>query len=256
MVVFTDAQLQAWLAAFLLPFFRILALLGAAPVLSVRAVPGRTRIGLAVLLAATVAPSVADPVAGAAAGLLSWSGLSAIVRELAIGIAIGFAARLVFAAFDLAGEVIGLQMGLSFAGFFDPQGGQGNAVGAFLNAMATLLFVSMNGPLLLIAATLRSFSTLPVGGDGFGFGTRFDPISLGAEIFALGLLIATPFLAMILFVNLLLGVMSRVAPQLSLFSIGFPLTIGVGLLLLVVGLPWIEGPMTNALGRLFLMFGS
>jgi len=255
MVVFTDAQLQAWLAAFLLPFFRILALFVAAPVLSVRAVPARTRIGLSLLLAATIAPSVAAPVAGAADGLLSWSGLGSIVRELAIGIAIGFAARLVFAAFDLAGEVIGLQMGLSFAGFFDPQGGQGNAVGAFVNAVATLLFVSMNGPLLLIVATLRSFTTLPVGGAGFGFGTRFDPIALGAEVFALGLLIATPFLAMILFVNLLLGVMSRVAPQLSLFSIGFPVTIGVGMLLLVVGLAWIEAPMTDALGRLFLMFG-
>jgi len=255
MVVLTDAQLQAWLAAFLLPFFRILALLGAAPVLSIRAVPARTRIGLSVLLAATVAPSVAAPVTAGADALLSWTGLGWIAREVAIGIAIGFAARLVFAAFDLAGEVIGLQMGLSFAGFFDPQGGTGNAVAAFMNAAATLLFVSMNGPLMLIVVTLRSFVTLPVGGGGIGSGARFDPLALGAEVFALGLLIATPFLAMILFINLLLGVMSRVAPQLSLFSIGFPMTIGVGMLLLVVGIAWIEAPMTDALGRLFLMFG-
>ena len=256
MAVVTDAQLQAWLTAFLLPFFRILALFGAAPVLSLRAFPARTRIGLSLLLAATLAPSVAAPVTDAAGGLLSWTGLGWIVRELAIGFAIGFAARLVFAAFDLAGEVIGLQMGLSFAGFFDPQGGQGNAVGAFVNAVATLLFVSMNGPLLLIAATLRSFTTLPVGGLDEGVAARFDPVALGAEVFALGLLIASPFLAMILFVNLLLGVMSRVAPQLSLFSIGFPVTIGVGMLLLAVGLGWIEGPMAQALGQLFRMFGS
>ena len=253
MVAFSDAQLQAWMAAFMLPFFRILALFTAAPLLSLRSVPARARIGLAAVLAATIAPSVTVPV-----GIdpMSWTGLGFVAQEVAVGLAIGFAARLVFAAFDLAGEVIGLQMGLSFAGFFDPQGGTGTAVGSFMNATATLMFVALNGPLLLIAATLRSFGTLPVGRVPFEFASRFDPVALGAEVFALGLLIAVPFLALILFVNLLLGVMSRVAPQLSLFSIGFPVTIGVGLVLLVLGLPWIERPMTEGLARLFVMFGA
>ena len=253
MVAFTDAQLQAWLAAFLLPFVRLLALFTAAPVLSLRAIPARARIGLAAVLAATIAPSVAPPVG---IDLLSGTGLGFVAQEVAVGLSIGFAARLVFAAFDLAGEVIGLQMGLSYAGFFDPQGGQGTAVGSFMNTTATLLFVTMNGPLLLIAATLRSFATLPVGDVPFEFARRFDPVALGAEVFALGLLIATPFLALILFVNVLLGVMSRVAPQLSLFSIGFPVTIGVGLVLLVLGLPWIERPLADGLGRLFTLFGT
>ena len=253
MVAFSDAQLQAWLAAFMLPFFRILALFTAAPLLSLRAVPTRARIGLAVVIAATIAPSVAPP---GRVDPTSWSALGFVAQEVAVGLAIGFAARLVFAAFDLAGEVIGLQMGLSFAGFFDPQGGQGTAVGSFLNTTATLLFVALNGPLLLVAATLRSFASLPIGDVPFGFVARFDPLALGAEVFALGLLIALPFLALILFVNLLLGVMSRVAPQLSLFSIGFPVTIGAGLVLLMVGLPWIERPMADGLGRLFSMFGG
>ena len=253
MVAFSDAQLQAWLAAFLLPFFRILALFSAAPVLSLRTVPARARIGLSVVLAATIAPAVAAPVR---VDPTSWAMLGFVAQEVAVGLAIGFAARLVFAAFDLAGEVIGLQMGLSYAGFFDPQGGQGTAVGSFMNTTATLLFVTMNGPLLLIAATLRSFATLPVGDVPFEFARRFDPVALGAEVFALGLLIATPFLALILFVNVLLGVMSRVAPQLSLFSIGFPVTIGVGLVLLVLGLPWIERPLADGLGRLFTLFGT
>jgi flagellar biosynthetic protein FliR len=252
-IAFSDAQLQAWMAGVLLPFFRLLALFSAAPVLSIRSVPVRARVLLALVLAATLAPWVAAPVRG---DLISFAGLGWVAQEVCVGLAIGFAARLVFAAFDLAGEVIGLQMGLSYAGFFDPQGGQGTTVGSFLNTTATLMFVAMNGPLLLIAATLRSFQTLPVGGVPFDFAARFDPVSLGAEVFALGLLIALPFLALILFVNLLLGVMSRVAPQLTLFSIGFPITIGMGLVLLVIGLPWIERPMAEALGRLFLMFGS
>jgi flagellar biosynthetic protein FliR len=253
MVALTDAQLQGWIAAFLLPFFRILALFTAAPVLSMRAVPARARIGLALVLAATIAPSVAAP---ARIDLLSWAGLGFVAQEVAVGLAIGFAARLVFAAFDVAGEVIGLQMGLSFAGFFDPQGGQGTAVGSFIGTTAMMLFVSMNGPLLLIVATLRSFATLPVGEVPFEFARRMDPIALGAEVFALGLLIALPFLALILFVNVLLGVMSRVAPQLSLFSIGFPVTIGLGLVLLVFGLPWLEQPLVDGLGRLLVRVGG
>lgn len=253
MVAFSDAQLQAWMAAFLLPFFRILALFSAAPVLSLRSVPGRIRVGLSIVLAATIAPSVTVPMK---VDLLSMTGLGFVAQEVAVGLAIGFVARLMFAAFDLAGEVIGLQMGLSFAGFFDPQGGTGTAVGSFMNATATLIFLALNGPLLLIAATLRSFSTLPVGQVAFGFTSRFDPVSLGAEVFALGLLIALPFLALILFVNLILGVMSRIAPQLSLFSVGFPITIGAGLVLLVVGLPWIERPLAEGMGKLFLMFGA
>ena len=253
MVAFTDAQLQGWLAAFLLPFFRILALFTAAPVLSMRSVPVRARIGLSLVLAATIAPSVAAPVS---VDPMSWAGLGFVAQEVAVGLAIGFSARLVFAAFDLAGEVIGLQMGLSFAGFFDPQGAQSNAVGSFMGTTAMLMFVAMNGPLLLIAATLRSFSTLPVGEVPFAFARALDPVALGAEVFALGLLIALPFLAMILFVNVLLGVMSRVAPQLSLFSIGFPVTIGLGLVMLVLGLPWIERPIAEGFGRLLVRFGG
>ncbi|HYF58841.1 MAG TPA: flagellar biosynthetic protein FliR [Burkholderiaceae bacterium] len=253
MVSLSDAQLQAWLAAFLLPFFRILALFTSAPILSLRSIPGRARIGLAAVLAVAIGPSVTVPVR---IDLLSFTGLGFVVQEVAVGLAIGFAARLLFAAFDLAGEVIGLQMGFSFAGFFDPQGGQGTAVGSFMNTTATLMFVALNGPLLLIAATLRSFASLPVGEVPFDFVGRLNPVGLGAEVFALGLLIAVPFLALILFVNLLLGVMSRVAPQLSLFSIGFPVTVGVGMVLLVIGLPWIERPMAEGLIRLLETFGG
>ena len=252
MISFTDAQLQAWMAAFLLPFFRILALFTAAPVLSIRSVPTRLRVGVALMLAVTLAPGNV-PTAGI--DLVSFKGLGYVAQEVMVGLAIGFAARLAFAAFDLAGELIGMQMGLSYAGFFDPQGGQGNAVGAFMNTTATLTFVALNGPLLLVAATMRSFDSLPIGRVPFEFVARFDPIALGAEVFALGLLIATPFLALILFVNLLLGVMTRVAPQLGLFSIGFPITIGTGMVLLLIGLPWIERPMVQGLMRLVGMFG-
>jgi flagellar biosynthetic protein FliR len=222
-------------------------------VLSIRSVPGRVRIGLSIVLAVTMAPSVALP---ARVDLVSLAGLGLVAQEVAVGLAIGFSARLVFAAFELGGEVIGLQMGLSFAGFFDPTGARGTAVGSYMNTFATLMFVALNGPLLLIAATLRSFATLPVGGVPFAFAGRFDPVALGAEVFSIGLLIALPFMAIMLFVNLLLGVMSRVAPQLSLFSIGFPVTVSVGLVMLLLGMPFLERPLADGIGRIFTMFGA
>ncbi|HVL56520.1 MAG TPA: flagellar biosynthetic protein FliR, partial [Burkholderiaceae bacterium] len=195
MISFTEAQLVAWLGWVMLPFFRILALFSAAPVLSQRAVPMRARVGLALLVAGTMAPSVTAPPAGF--DPLSLAAAGFIAQEVAVGLAIGFVARLLFAAFDLAGEIIGLQMGLSFAGFFTPQGSQGNAVGSFLTTSASLIFVAMNGPLLMIAALLRSFTTLPIGNVPFEFAARFDPLALGAEVFALGLVIALPFMALI-----------------------------------------------------------
>ena len=87
MVAFTDAQLQAWITAFLLPFFRILALFSAAPVLSLRSVPARARVGLSLVIAATIAPSVAAPVR---IDPMSWAGLGFVAQEVAVGLAIGF----------------------------------------------------------------------------------------------------------------------------------------------------------------------
>ena len=119
MVAFSDAQLQSWIVAFVLPFMRILALFTAAPLLSMRAVPARARIGLALVIAAAMAPSITGAMPEGLT-LTSLRLLGFVAQEVMVGLTIGFSARLAFAAFDLAGEVIGLQMGLSFAGFFDP----------------------------------------------------------------------------------------------------------------------------------------
>jgi len=245
----TDAQLQAWLTSFLLPFFRILAIFSAAPILSMRPVPGRVRIGLSLLIAVTLAPALngpALPLSDTANTLII------IAHEVSIGLAIGWTARLAFAAFDLAGEVIGLQMGLSYAGFFDPMGARSNAVGSLMSTTVSFLFVSMNGILVLMTALLSSFISLPMGLPSLAVTHRFDFIEMGRAVFASGLLLALPFIASILFVNLLMGVVSRVAPQLSLFSIGFPITITMGLWVLVNGLPWIERPLVEALTELLM----
>lgn len=251
MIAFSDTQLLGWLGAFLLPMFRILALFSVAPVLGNRAVPVRVRVALAGAIAALIAPFVDVP---ADWSLGTTAGMGLVVREIAIGLMIGFVIRLAIAAFELAGEIIGLQMGLSFAGFFDPQAGQANAVGRLLNTFALAAFVALNGPLLVIAAILQSFVALPVAGSGLtGLGPA-SAVALGGQMFATAVAIALPFVALLLFVNLVLGVVSRVAPQFSVFSVGFPVTIGAGLVLLTVGASLIEAQLVEAIRQVLERF--
>jgi flagellar biosynthetic protein FliR len=246
MIAVDEAWLLGWLGAFLLPLFRVLALFSVAPVLSNRAFPVRARVAAAAAVALVTAPSVDLP-PGALA--LDASLLPTVAREVIAGIVIGFAARLLFAAFEIAGETIGLQTGLSFAGFFDPQSGSANAVGRFVGTIVALAFVAINGPLALIAAVIHSLEVFPPGRLELPALSGNGLIGLGAEVFALALGVALPFIALLLFVNLALGVVSRVAPQFNVFAVGFPVTISAGLLLLTLGLSAIEAPLAESLGR-------
>jgi flagellar biosynthetic protein FliR len=245
MIAIGEAQLLGWLGSFLLPLIRVLALFTVAPVLSNRAFPVRARVAAAAAIALVSAPSVDLP-----QGLpLDASLLPTVAHEVFAGLVIGFAARLLFAAFEIAGETIGLQTGLSFAGFFDPQSGSANALGRFVGTIAALAFISINGPLALIAAVIHSLEVFPPGRPELPGGSGEALIGLGAEVFALALGVALPFIALLLFVNLALGVVSRVAPQFNVFAVGFPVTISAGLLLLTLGLSAIEAPLSESLGR-------
>lgn len=252
MLTFTDAQVYAWLAPMLWPFLRALALFTALPVFGQRAVPVRVRIGLALFIAlasqATLPPMpVIAPDSGAA--------FLAVVQQVLIGMTLGFAVRLLFAAIELAGEIVGLQMGMGFASFFDPSsGGQVNAIGRFNATVIALLFIAMDGHLLVIAALVQSFQAFPVGESPMGFLSRMAPHTWGAEVFKLGLWIALPMVGMLIFTNLVLGMISRVAQQLNVFSIGFPITMGVGLVGLLITLPMLQAPFTMALERMLEQF--
>ena len=247
MIQVGEAQLLGWLSAFLLPFFRILGLFSSAPILSQRAVALRVRVALSLTLAALAAPLVP---AVPAADLGAASGWLAMASEALIGFAIGFVARAILASVEVAGEVVGLQMGLSFAGFFDPDSGQLNAVSRLMNTLSLSAFVAIGGPALLVAAAVQSFDVIPPAtafGDWIG---RMQPAALGAGLFELGVTIALPFMALLLFVNLALGVISRIAPQLNIFAIGFPVTIGAGLVLLALGLPLLQAPFDLIVERM------
>lgn len=252
MLTFTEAQVLAWISPLLWPFVRVLALFGAMPVLGQRGVPMRLRVALAFLIALCAQASLPEmpvvPLDSATAFLM-------LIQQVLIGLTLAFAARIVFAAIEFAGELIGLQMGLNFAGFFNPMtGGESTAVSRFLGVSVSWLFIVINGHLLLIAAIVQSFQAFPVGPEPFAFLRAVQPQTWGAEIFRLGLWIALPLVAMLLFVNLMLGIISRVAQQMNIFAIGFPITLGVGLVGVLLTLPMMQVPFTMALERLLAHF--
>jgi flagellar biosynthetic protein FliR len=252
MVEVTEAQLLAWISPLLWPFLRTLALLTSMPVLGQRTVPARVRIGLAALVALAAQASL--PVMPVVA-LDSPLAFALVVQQVLIGLSIGFSVRIVFSAIELAGELTGLQMGMNFAGFFDPvSASSGTASSRFYGTMVAWLFIVINGHLLVLAALLQSFTSFPVGPEPFGFLRTTMPHRWGAEIFAIGLWIATPMVAMLLFVNLILGLISRVASQINIFSVGFPITLGVGLVGTMLTLPLLQMPFTLALERLLEQF--
>lgn len=252
MITFSEAQIMAWLSPVLWPFLRVLALFTSAPVFSMRAIPVRVRIGLAFLVAlcaqaALPGQPVIDLGGREAAG--------AVLQQVGVGLAIGFAVRLVFVAVELAGEVIGLQMGLNFASFFDPaSNAQVSAVARFFGNIAMLLFVVVNGHLMVLMAVVKSFESFPVDGYFLQAVAQMRLHELGAAVFASGLWIALPMIALLLFVNLTLGVISRVAPQMNIYAVGFPVTLTVGMLGITATLPMLEQPMLTLLQQAIDIF--
>jgi flagellar biosynthetic protein FliR len=251
-LTFTDTQVLAWITPLLWPFLRVLALFGSLPVFAQRGVPARVRVALAFLIAFCAQATLpAMPLIE----LDSSAAVLAVVQQLLVGLSLGFAVRIVFAAVEFAGEMIGLQMGLNFAGFFNPMtGGEATATSRFFSVAVSWLFIVIGGHLMLIAAVVQSFDAFPVGPEPFAFLRAVQPQVWGAEVFRLGLWIALPMIAMLLFVNLVLGIISRVAQQMSIFSIGFPITVSVGLVGMLLTLPMMQMPFTMALERMLQYF--
>ena len=252
MLTFTEADVLGWVTPILWPFLRVLALFSTLPVIAQTGVPMRVRIGLAFLIAFCAQASIA-PMAPVA--LDSAAGMLVVLQQVLIGVSLGFAVKIVFIAVEYAGEIIGLQMGLNFAAFFNPMsGGEETAVSRFFGVSVSWLFIVSGGHLLVIAAVVQSFAAFPVGNDPFAFLRAVEPQRWGAEIFSLGLWIALPLVAMLLFTNLVLGVIARVAQQMNIFAIGFPITLGVGLVGVLLTLPLMDAPFTMALERMLQNF--
>lgn len=235
MLTVSSVQLNAWLAAFFWPFFRILALVASSPFFGARGIPAHTKIATAFLLTIVVAPLLpAMPAVQPA----SAQGMLILVEQLMIGATMGLVMRIAFTAMEMAGQIAGLQMGLGFATFFDPQNStQVPILGQFLGIMAMLLFLAFNGHLMVISALAESFNTLPVGRAEAILSWKALALA-GGNIFMWGLVLSMPVLAALMLANIALAVLTRAAPQLNIFAVGFPITLAVGLIVLSLSLPY------------------
>ncbi len=236
MLSITSAQWSAWLAAFIFPLARILAVIASTPLLGDKEVPLQVKIGLGVLLTVLVAPTLQIPSGIDPASL---QGLLILLEQILVGVVMGFAMRIVFTAVEMAGEVAGLQMGLGFASFYDPQNASFQPVLAqFLGVIVSLGFLAMDGHLLVLAALADSFQSFPITTampSAVGLHTL---VSWGGSLFADALQISLPLLAALMMTNLALGILTRSAPQLNLFAVGFPITLGMGFLVLTLSMPY------------------
>ncbi len=245
----SGAELMTWVASLMWPFMRIGAMFVAAPIMSARSVPVRIRISLALLLAWVVAPVIpAAPVVD----LISMEALVISVYQVFIGVAMGFILQMVFSVFVIAGQSIAMAMGLGFASIIDPQNGVAvPVVSQALLIMVTLIFLALNGHLLLIDVLIKSFTELPVGLLTLSRDGLWQLVGWGSTMFAGGMLVALPAVAALLLVNIAFGVTARAAPQLNIFAVGFPVMLLVGLVFLVLLLPSLADHLSRYLGQSF-----
>ena len=234
MFALSDAQISAWVGQFLLPLFRIAALLMSMPIIGTQLVPMRVRLYLALAIAVVLVPGLpAVPVVEA----LSGQALILIAEQILIGVMLGFVLQLFFQVFIVSGQMLAMQMGLGFASMVDPANGVSVPVlGQFFNMLVILLFLAMNGHLVVLEILTESFVTLPIGGWLVGTSHFWEVAGKLGWVLGAGLLLVLPAITALLVINLAFGLMTRAAPQLNIFSIGFPVTLVLGLVIVWLGM--------------------
>ncbi|SRR6056297_222728 len=233
--MFSASQVLLQIEQYYWPFLRLSAMLLAAPIFSAASFPVRVRVILAVLVTALVAPML-PPLPDVDA--LSAQGLVIAGQQVLIGAAMGFVVQLIFSAAVVAGQTIAMTIGLGFALSVDPQNGvQVPVLSQFYTILATLLFLVFDGHLLLVQALVESFSFMPVGAGALRDGFALDVVRLGSSMFLSALLLVMPAMTAVLLINIAFGVITRAAPQLNIFAVGFPVTILAGFLFIFLSLP-------------------
>jgi flagellar biosynthetic protein FliR len=245
MINLTTGQLESWLAQAFFPFARIGACLMVAPMFGARFVPARTRILLAMAITALVVPLLPAPTVAPFSG----QGFVVVAQQLLIGVALGFALQVVFDALGLAGQLLANSMGLSFAFNQDPlRGSSTAALGQLYIILATLVFLALDGHLALIDVLVQGFKPMPIGAALPAEGL-WAIVLWGGTLFSGAISIALPGVTALLIVNLAFGVVSRAAPSLNLFAVGFPISLIIGLVVVLAGMgPLVQG-ITQLIGQ-------
>ncbi len=217
------------------PMLRIGALLLAAPVFSLRALNTRVRVAYGLALTMMVYPMQDWPLIDP----LSAMGLLEMANQITLGVLMGLMLQVVTAAVLVGGQSISNAVGLSMATLIDPNSGNVPVLGQFLIILSTLIFVGLGGHALLLGLLIDSFSALPIGKHLLSEQAWSGLVGWTSMVFLGGLLISLPIMVTLLFINIGLGVASRAAPALNIFSVGFPAMVIVGLAVMIASLPHI-----------------
>jgi flagellar biosynthetic protein FliR len=242
-IAINAADISSWVSRLWWPVLRIGGFVVSAPVASETTIPAFVKIVLTLALAFLMAPLAAAP---ANLSIFSGAGVLTALQEVLIGIAIGMTVQLVFEALMFAGQAISMAMGLGFANLVDPEHGANTTVlSQMLMMFGTLTYLAINGHLVLLGVLANSFHTLPIGGANIDR-SFLEAVALwGGRVFESGLLIALPAVIALVIVELALGVVTRAAPQLNLFGVGFTITLMAGYFVLIVGLGGIMSGISN-----------
>ncbi|HUO95092.1 MAG TPA: flagellar biosynthetic protein FliR [Steroidobacteraceae bacterium] len=246
MLTLEFTKLLAGLQGYGWAFLRVTGFLLLAPIFGATAVPRRVKLVLALALTLILAP-LSPP--SAPIDPLSAVALLTAVQQILIGLAIGFVVQVVFDALVLAGQIVATTMGLGFATLVDPNHGAGTTVvSQFYMILGTLIFLALDGHIALLGVLADSVRVLPPGPSALGADTLLAIVRFSGKIFEAGVMIALPAVVGLVLINLALGVVSRAAPQLNLFAVGFPVSMLLGFAMLMLSLPTLH----SSLERLFL----
>ena len=251
LIALTTAELGAYIGQLLWPFFRIAGFLMVAPVIGSQLVPARIRMVIALMMTVIIVPVLPEmpKIEG-----LSLQGIFLVGQQVFIGVALGFFMQLVFHTLVLAGQMIAMQMGLVFASMMDPTNGVNVAVvSTFYLLFITILFVSLDGHLTMLKVIADSFYSLPINTTfTFANTSMLDIVGSISWIFSSAMVIALPALTALLITNFAFGIMTRAAPQLNIFALGFPVSLLFGVFLIWLTLPEITNASLNLFDEGFI----
>lgn len=230
---------------FLLVLLRVSALLMAAPIFGHRNFLGRAKIGLAFMVSLIIFPQVADQDIQVPEALFPY--VFMMVREVLMGLILGFVVLLLFVGIQFAGQLVGLQMGFGIVNVIDPQSSnQLSIIGQFLNILAILILLSTNGHHIILRGLMNSFDVVPLGGVvALDVAVMHKLIAISAQVFVVAVKISAPILVALFLVSVAMGILARTVPQMNVFIVGFPLQIGVGIMAIAVSLPLFHALLSN-----------
>ncbi|WFE68990.1 flagellar biosynthetic protein FliR [Thiomicrospira sp. R3] len=248
-MTFTYHEYLQLIGLYFWPFVRIGTMLSIIPLFGMKGVPVRSRLILTLVITIAVAPLLPLP---PPVDPFTWLGLLYMLQQILIGLAMGIIFLVVFQAFVMAGHMIAMAMGLAFASMVDPATGvNAPVVSQYFTIMATLLFLALDGHIMVIYAVVDSFHFLPVGSHFLTAESMRSVVEFGAYMFSAGVLIALPAITALLLINISFGVITRAAPALNIFAVGFPVTLLAGLVMLIFITPMILPHLEELLARAF-----